>query len=74
MLDTAPPAPAEPADASDTVGQAVGAPAAVDEAPRDIDGQLRMDYRREDDCSLAIVQEDGGVIAAGGARLTLDSD
>jgi hypothetical protein len=52
----------------------VGPPAAVDEAPRDIDAQLRMDYRREDDCSLAIVQEDGGVIAAGSARLTLDSD
>jgi serine/threonine-protein kinase len=45
-----------------------------DEAPQDTRAQLRIEYWRDDDGSLAYVQEDSGVIAAGGARLKLDSD
>jgi hypothetical protein len=45
-----------------------------DEAPQDTRAQLRMEYWRDDDGSLAYAQEDSGVIAAGGARLALDSD
>jgi hypothetical protein len=45
-----------------------------DEAPTNTNAQLRMEYRREDDGSFVYAQEDSGVIGAGGARLTLNSD
>jgi hypothetical protein len=44
------------------------------DAPQDSDAQFRIENLREDDGSLARAQEDGGIIEAGKARLTLDSD
>ena len=47
---------------------------AFDPPAEDIGADVRIEYRREDDGSLAYSQESSGVISAGRIRLTLDSD
>ena len=45
-----------------------------DEPAEDVGAAFRIEYRREDDGSLAYDQESSGVIEAGRDKLTLDSD
>jgi hypothetical protein len=45
-----------------------------DPPAEDIGADVRIEYRRDDDGSLAYSQESSGIISAGRVRLTLDSD